>query len=76
MSEARDAVELHSPDLAYRISWSGGAHGRSRLIHADETTACGWWSPFYGSVRPAMALVFEVDATGETELVTEFRSLD
>jgi hypothetical protein len=76
MSETRDAVELHSPDLAYRISWSGGAHGRSRLIHADETTACGWWSPFYGSVRPATALLHVIDAVDDIELVTEFQPLE
>jgi hypothetical protein len=67
---------VHAPDLDYRISWAGLAKGRSRLLHADETTAYGWWSPYYGSAEPVAALLIEVEASGDIELVTEFRPLE
>lgn len=59
----------------YQVSWAGLPNGRARLLRADETTARGWWSPHYGSVEPAFALLIEVMATHDIELVTEFSPL-
>lgn len=74
--QCEERLEVHSPDLDYRISWSGPAISRSWLLCADKTTAYGWWSPHYGSARPAVALLLEVEATGDFEMVTEFRPLE
>ncbi|MBS0631870.1 MAG: alginate lyase family protein [Verrucomicrobia bacterium] len=61
------------PASGIRIAWSGGAEApQVRLIRADEATASGWWSPYYGEVTPACALVIELRATGPVEWRTEF----
>lgn len=59
----------------YRISWAGLPNGKSSLLRTDETTARGWWSPHYGAVAPASALLIEAEASGDMELVTEFSPL-
>lgn len=57
-----------------RIAWTGGAETpQVRLVRADEATAQGWWSPYYGEVTLACALVIEVRATGAVEWRTEFQ---
>jgi len=74
-SVEHDHLEVDSPDLKYRISWAGLEKGQSRLLRGDETTAHGWWSPHYSSAEPAAALLIEVEASDDVELVTEFRPL-
>ncbi|MDP2138580.1 MAG: heparinase II/III family protein [Candidatus Didemnitutus sp.] len=61
--------------LDYRVGWTGPANARSSLLRADEATARGWWSPYYGSVEPAVSLLIEMEASGDVELVTEFSPL-
>lgn len=57
-----------------RITWTGGAQtAEVRLIRADEATAFGWWSPYYGEVTPACSLIIELRATGAVEWRTEFQ---
>lgn len=57
-----------------RITWSGGAQtAEARLVRADEATAYGWWSPYYGEVAPACSLIIEVRAAGAVEWRTEFQ---
>ncbi len=62
--------------LDYRVGWTGFSKARSSLVRADQSTARGWWSPHYGSVEPATALLIEIEAGGDVELVTEFSPLN
>lgn len=73
--DGHNVVETRAPGLLYRISWSGPSPGTHRLIHADETSAYGWWAPHYGAVQPAVALLIDLDARGDVEWTTEFKPL-
>ena len=68
--------EIHAKEWSYVVRWHGIAGCRSRLVRADEVTAYGWWSPYYGAVESACALLIETDEPGDVELVTEFGPVD
>lgn len=58
-----------------RITWSGAELAlQARLIRADEATAYGWWSPYYGEVAPACSLLIAGRADGNVEFCTEFKT--
>ena len=65
-------VEVQTAEWSYAVRWSHLAGCRARLLRADESTAFGWWSPYYSAVEPACALLIETNATGDVELVTQF----
>ena len=71
-----DRVEVHSEGWNHAVRWRGPAGCRSRLLRGDEATSYGWWSPHYGAVEPACALLIEADATGDVELEVEFFPMD
>ncbi len=56
----------------YLVSWRGAGECRVSLTRAETAGAYGWWSPNYGSTEPAWALLIEVEAKADVELVTEF----
>jgi len=68
--------ETRENNWNYAVGWQGMAGCHSRLVRADDASAYGWWSPYYGEVEPACALLIEADAVGDVELVTEFGPFD
>ncbi len=60
----------------YRVAWHGPALDRVRFVRAADDSADGWWSPHYGDVAPAGALVIEVRARELVKFRTEFIPLD
>jgi hypothetical protein len=65
-------LESRSTEVNYTVSWRGPAACQSRLLRADPSTSLGWWSPHYGAVEPACALVLDVDAAGDVDLEFQF----
>jgi hypothetical protein len=71
--DGENTVRARIADFDYKISWSCPVAGRSRLVRADESSAYGWWAPYYGAVLPATALLLDIDAAGDIECSTEFK---
>ncbi len=56
----------------FMMRWNDQARPRVQLLCADSSTAYGWQSERYGSVRRVCSLLLEIDAGADVELVFEF----
>ena len=67
------SVEASLAKGKYAMRWNRLEGCSCRLLHADESTAYGWWSPHYGAIQPTWSLLIGVEAKDDVELVMEFQ---
>lgn len=57
----------------FEIRWTTARPQQSvTLTRADEHSALGWWSPYYGAVEPAVSLRVHLGTTQHIDVATRF----
>lgn len=70
--ERMDDGRMNCESSLGRIRWAQPPGATSRLIRADQNSAYGWCSKYYGAVEPAVSLIIEMTGAAEVCMTTEF----
>lgn len=70
-----NGVETRETNRGFALRWHGADVRRVRLVRSAPDSAWGWWSPHYGAVEPACALLLECDGADQLEFSMEFSPL-